>query len=100
MKKSIILIIAGLIWLSQPVQAKDACQTVLCMAGMLQGAGVSNACGGAVADYFDIKRWRKGKFKPGRTADARGAFLNSCAAPGSASWKSRIQSQYGHMFGL
>lgn len=100
MKKLMIPMIVGLIWLSQPVQAKDACATVLCMAGMLQGAGVSSACGGPVADYFDIKRWRKGKFHSGRTADARGAFLNGCAAPGSASWKSRINSQYGRLFGL
>ena len=99
MKKSIILIIACL-WLSQPVQARDACATVLCMAGMLQGAGVSSACGSAVANYFDIKRWRKGKFHSGWTADARGAFLNSCAAPGTAPWKSRINSQYGRVFGL
>ena len=99
MKKLMIPIIACL-WLSQPVQAKDACATVLCMAGMLQGAGVSSACWGPVADYFNIKRWRKGKFHSGWTADARGAFLNGCAAPGSASWKSRINSQYGRVFGL
>lgn len=95
-----IPIIACPIWLSQPAQAKDACATMLCMAGMLQGAGVSSACGGAVADYFNIKRWRRGKFHSGWTADARGAFLNSRAAPGTASWKSRIDSQYGRMFGL
>ena len=95
-----IPIIACPIWLSQPAQAKDACATVLCMAGMIQGAGVSSACGGAAADYFNIKRWRKGKFHSGWTADARGAFLNSRAAPGTASWKSRINGQYGRMFGL
>ncbi|MBN58362.1 MAG: conjugal transfer protein [Oceanospirillaceae bacterium] len=95
MKRKLALIAVTAILSIQPAHAKDACKTVLCMAGMVQGAGVVSGCSGAVGDYFSIIKFKNGKFSPSRTASARGSFLNSC--PSHSGWASTINSQYGRM---
>ncbi len=75
--------------------AKDACRTVLCMSGMVQGEGVVDNCRSAVNDYFNIIERKRGKFSASRTARARLSFLNSC--PNHSGWASRINDQYGRM---
>lgn len=74
----------------------NPCETLLCMAGKLQGESGGNACSAPISDYFSIirygKRWR---FNPGATAAARLSFLNGCASPGIGDWPSRINAVYG-----
>lgn len=79
------------------VFAKDPCETVLCMAGMLQGKGIVTGCDGPVADFFDIKKKKKGKFKPQPTQDARRQFVNQCPTPGG--WGDKIADKYGKLQG-
>jgi hypothetical protein len=84
----------GMILSASAAQA-DACETVLCMAGKLEGQSGGGACSGPIADYFNIikygKHWR---FSPTATIAARLNFLNSC---GSAvgNWPSQINAVYG-----
>lgn len=76
-----------------PVFAKDPCETVLCMAGVLQGKGTVAGCDGPVADFYDIEVKKHGKFKPGATEDARRQFVNQCPTPGN--WGDKIADKYG-----
>lgn len=77
--------------------AKDPCETVLCMAGMLQGKGIVTGCSGPVSDFFDIVKKKKGKFKPSATQDARRQFVNQCPTPGG--WGDKIADKYGQLRG-
>ncbi|MDA7024854.1 hypothetical protein [Pseudomonas fragi] len=54
MKKviSATLITIALAAQAAPAFAKDPCETVLCMAGMLQGQGTVDGCDGPVKDFF------------------------------------------------
>lgn len=79
--------------ITTPAQAKDACETVLCMSGLVQGVGVVNNCSGPVKDYFSIVKKKRGKFSASRTSSARLSFLNSC--PSHSSWASKINNKYG-----
>ena len=76
-----------------PAIAKDPCETVLCMAGMLQGKGTVAGCDGPVKDFFDIVKKKKGKFKPDATQDARRQFVNQC--PAGDGWGDKIADKYG-----
>ena len=76
-----------------PAFAKDPCETVLCMAGMLQGKGIVKGCDGPVSDFFSIIQKKNGKFKASRTADARRKFVNQCPTPGG--WGDKITDKYG-----
>jgi len=73
-----------------------SCETLLCMAGKLQGQGGGSDCTQPVADYFSIieygKHWR---FDPGATAAARLGYLNTCQADGVGDWPLRINAIYG-----
>lgn len=80
-----------------PAFAKDPCETVLCMAGMLQGKNIVTGCDGPVADFFDIVKKKKGKFKPDATQDARREFVNQCPTPGG--WGDKIADKYGKIQG-
>lgn len=62
---------------TSPVQAKDSCETALCMWGMVTDSD-DESCEGAIADYFDILVYKKRKINWNATADARLAFTNSC----------------------
>ncbi|CAE6508038.1 MAG: conjugal transfer protein [Nitrosomonas sp. PRO4] len=98
MKKYFISFIV-ILFLSAPVQAKDSCGTVLCMAGMLQGVGVVSECKGFVQDYFDIILFNShGGISLNKTFKARGKFLGKCTSAGS--WPDMINSKYGRQLGF
>ena len=98
MKKYFISFIV-MLFLSAPVQAKDSCSTVLCMAGMLQGVGVVSECKGFVQDYFDIILFNShGGISLNKTFKARGKFLGKCTSAGS--WPDMINSKYGRQLGF
>jgi hypothetical protein len=98
MKKYFISFIV-ILFLNAPVQAKDSCSTVLCMAGMLQGVGVVSECKGFVQDYFDIILFNShGDVSLNKTFKARGKFLGKCTSAGN--WPDRINSKYGRQLGF
>lgn len=98
MKKYFISFIV-ILFLSAPVQAKDSCGTVLCMAGMLQGVGVVSECKGFVQDYFNIILFNShGGISLNKTFKARGKFLGKCTSAGS--WPDMINSKYGRQLGF
>lgn len=76
-----------------PVYAKDPCKTTLCMFGMLKGKGVVDGCDSAVSDFKSIVVKKKGKFKAGRTSDARRDFLSQC--PYDKEQQDKIINKYG-----
>lgn len=81
-------------------EAKDPCESVICLAGKLQGGSGGSSCSGPISDYFSIVKFKKGRFKENWTKSARGAYLNSCAgAPPNLT--SQINESYGSLrFGL
>ena len=88
-----------MILFAAPVQAKDSCNTVLCMAGMLQGSGIVSGCKGFVQDYFDIIKFNShGGISLNKTFSARGQFLNKCTTAGN--WPQMINNQYGRQLGF
>ncbi|PTN08247.1 TrbM/KikA/MpfK family conjugal transfer protein [Nitrosomonas aestuarii] len=98
MKKYLAITVLMLL-LATPVQAKESCSTVLCMAGMLQGVGVVSACTGFVQDYFDIIMFNgHGGISLNKTFKARGKFLGKCTSAGN--WPKMINSQYGRQLGF
>lgn len=81
-KKSLILAAAliGALALAPRAEAKDACRTLICMAGK-PGIGdgkISGGCHGAVSDFFNIRVFGIWGYKPGRTAAKRSRFLHEC----------------------
>lgn len=90
------LIVATLLMslFAAPSYAKDPCSSVLCMAGLLQGAGVVDGCKGFVKDYFNIIKFNShGGISLNKTFKARGSFLSQCNSAGS--WPVMINKQYG-----
>ena len=74
----------------------DSCETLLCMAGKLQGQSGGNSCTGPIADYFNILVFgRHHSFNPGNTATARLNYLNSCPDPGAGDLPAKINAVYG-----
>jgi hypothetical protein len=91
-----IVVAAGMIHAPQ-AQAKDSCATVLCMFGMLEGAGVSSACKGPIEDYFSIIKFGShGQMLTGHTNSAREKFTGSCSSA-SPDVLSKINSKYGRV---
>lgn len=96
MIKMVVIVFLSFLIFVQPVHAKDPCTTVLCMAGMLQGAGTVNGCSGAVNNYFSIIKFNlKGGVSLNKTFKARGAFLGQCGTAGS--WPTVINAAYGRI---
>jgi hypothetical protein len=84
--------------ITSEAEASNPCETLLCMAGKLEGKSGGSACSQPISDYFSIirygKRWR---FSPAATAAARLSFLNGCASPGVGDWPTMINAAYGAM---
>jgi hypothetical protein len=83
------------------VRAEDqsACETVLCLAGSLQGQSGGSQCNNPIKRYFDIKeKDGMGDFDPVKTADSRMNFLNGCQSVNS-NWKKSINDKFGGMKG-
>lgn len=87
------VIVIALVTQASPVFAKNPCETVLCMAGMLQGKGTVDGCENAVSDFFDIVVKKNGEFKPDATQDARREFVNQCTT--NNGWGDKIADKYG-----
>jgi hypothetical protein len=81
-KKSLILATAliGTLALPPKAEAKDACKTLICMAGKpgIGNGSISGGCQGAVSDFFNIRVFGMWGYQPGRTAAKRGLFLHEC----------------------
>jgi hypothetical protein len=74
----------------------DSCQTLLCMAGKLQGQSGGGSCTQPIADYFNIHVFGKhDSFNPGATASARHDYLNSCPDSGAGDLPAQINAAYG-----
>ncbi len=78
--------------------APKACETILCIAGIMMGGSGGSACKSAIQDYFDILKFRKGKFSPSRTASARGSYLAACPSSENKANASMINSAYGGVY--
>lgn len=94
MKKILSAFAIGLCFLTGNAMASNSCATILCLGGSILGGKGGAMCDAPIQDYFDIKRYRKGKFHGGRTHSARGDYLDKCQE-GSRADKARIQSKYG-----
>ena len=95
------LVLLGITVAASPAYASDPCQTLLCMAGKLQGQSGGGDCDTPIGDYFSIVKFGKhGRFNASGTASARLSFLNSCSAPGVGDWPNQINAAYGTMQSL
>lgn len=94
MKK--ILVLATLILMGPAVaQAADACATVMCMRGAVNGSLKVNGCQGPVAQYFAIQVWSP-KYNASATERARNTFISQCRNS-SAADRQAIQNRYGRV---
>jgi hypothetical protein len=64
-----------------PALAKDACASLLCMAGEATGGGGGSSCDKPIKDFLSIIEYRHGHVDLNATPNARRDYLNSC--PGS-----------------
>lgn len=94
MKKTLTAVAMGLCLVAGNAVAADSCTTILCLGGSILGGKGGSMCAAPIQDYFDIKRYRHGKFSGSRTVRARQQYLEKCKE-GSDADKARIQSKYG-----
>ncbi|MBZ5763329.1 conjugal transfer protein [Rhizobium sp. VS19-DR104.2] len=93
---SVLVLAGGSI--ATTAQAKDPCQTLICMAGMAASGSTSGGCDNAVSDFFSINVFKHGNFRKSATSDARKEFLNQCpGADNNQSQVSSIISAFGTM---
>lgn len=82
MKKTLLATVLSLGLFSVPLaHAADPCETLVCMAGLagVAGGSVAGGCDSAINSFFDIRKFRKGKFKASATSSARKSFIKSCS---------------------
>ncbi|MBG6246661.1 killer protein (plasmid) [Candidatus Symbiopectobacterium sp. 'North America'] len=82
MKKIVIaaVVLCATAGANLPAKADEPCNMTFCMWGKLNGSD-SSECQGQIRKFFNIVGTKKGKFNPGRTADARkSALMNECPA--------------------
>ncbi|WP_233890047.1 TrbM/KikA/MpfK family conjugal transfer protein [Paraburkholderia flagellata] len=92
-----LVIAASGIVVDTSAHASDACQTILCLAGMLSGSGGGSSCDSAVADYFNIVPTRHGHPDLSAMPKQRLAFLNQCTSD-VGTWKTDINNAYGQTY--
>lgn len=97
MKKALSPLLALLLGLSMTGPAwASSCDTLMCMAGKVNGQSGGDDCNQPIKDFFSIKKYHHGHLDLGPTSDARRQFLNDC--PGSQQNASNIDgiiSQFG-----
>ena len=94
------LLIIALLSVSTMAYAADSCESLLCMAGKLQGQAGGSDCNGPIGDYFSILKFgKRGRFDPGKTAAARLSFLTSCPS-NVGDWPEQINAVYGTLYSL
>lgn len=94
MKKILSAFAICLCFLTGNAMAANSCATILCLGGSMLGGKGGAMCDDPIQDYFDIKKFRKGKFSPSKTFRARQDYLEECEE-GSNTDKARIQGKYG-----
>lgn len=77
----------------------DACGAVLCLAGAVMTGSSPTGCSGYIRKYFEIQVWKHGNFRPDKTFDARGKFLQQCRST-DANSRNSVQNKYGKSRGL
>jgi hypothetical protein len=87
------LAMVGAACVASPAHASDACETVLCMAGMLLGSGGGDECTRAIEDYFSIISYHNGHIDYTATPKNRLSFLQGCSSEDG--WASTINNAYG-----
>ena len=99
MKTTYLCILSiGAMLAASEAQASNPCETLLCMAGMLEGQSGGSACEGPISDYFSIIRYGKHwRFSPSATFAARLSFLNSYGS-GVGDWPMMINAAYGALW--
>lgn len=99
MKKALSPLLALLLGLSMTAPAwASSCDTLVCMAGKMQGQSGGDNCNQPIKDFFSIKKYHHGHLDLGPTSDARRQFLNQC--PGSQQNASNVDGiigQFGTM---
>lgn len=79
MNNALSSLLALLLSLAMTASASaSSCDTVVCMAGKVQGQSGGNDCDQAIKDFFAIKRYHHGHLDLGPTSDARRQFLDQC----------------------
>lgn len=85
---------------SSTALAKDPCQSLLCMAGMVQGSVKGNSqdgCASGVSDFMSIVKMHHGHMDYTATPGARQSYLNSCSGAGdNAALIGTIISKFGN----
>ncbi|MFP3558193.1 TrbM/KikA/MpfK family conjugal transfer protein [Paraburkholderia sp. SIMBA_049] len=100
MKKALSPLLALLLGLSVTASASaSSCDTVICMAGKVQGQSGGSDCNQAIKDFFSIKRYHHGHLDLGPTSDARRQFLDQCpdSQKQNSSSVDEIISRFGTM---
>ncbi|TXC85480.1 conjugal transfer protein [Paraburkholderia azotifigens] len=76
MKKALSSVLALLLGLSATtVASASSCESLICMAGKVQGQSGGDDCNQAIKDFFSIKRYHHGHLDLGRQAMHAGSFL-------------------------
>lgn len=98
--KAFILSICLIVTPIQNVNA-NACETVLCMFGLVSGQ-FNGACASAVGQFFAIKKFTGffDTFNPVLTAALRRTYLGGCTAPGIEPFIDSIIITYGYVESL
>lgn len=102
MKRSLVIasIVVAVGFVAPQAQAKNACESYLCMAGEVMGGSGGSACSSSIKDFFSIVVFGStGQMLTGHTADKRRDFLNQCGSA-DPSIVSKIISKYGRTLGL
>jgi hypothetical protein len=94
MRKALIgAVIATASLSSVSAHAADACATVLCMFGMVEGQQ-PGACNSEIADYFSIVEFHHGHPDLSATAKSRLSFTQQCSSA-PANFISSIDQAFG-----
>ncbi|MDR5781243.1 TrbM/KikA/MpfK family conjugal transfer protein [Caballeronia sp. LZ065] len=97
MKKALSVVLTVLLGVSvTELASASSCDSLMCMAGKVQGQSGGGGCDQPIKDFFSIKRYHHGHLDLGPTSDARRQFLDQC--PGSQQNASSIDgiiSQFG-----
>lgn len=92
--QKLLTILAIMVLTTTSAHAKKPCASLLCMAGLFQGAWISNECEPPVFDYFSIIKFNHhGGISTNKTKKARGDYLKKC--PSGAGWDKKINDKYG-----
>lgn len=75
---AVLVTVLGVAVTTGPVYAIGACDSYLCMAGMLDGIAQGPGCAAATQAFFAINIYDELGFDFAATAAARGAFLGMC----------------------